>query len=179
MPPTKAAGLIRQRYQEKFGAEPTLDHTVYLARNKAAALGFSRAGAQCLFVEKYLDEPVEVIASLVFGRPIERGTIVEIGHLAASNAAAMLALWGDTANDLGAESEIAVATLTAPLRHMFARIGMPIFEVAPARAERLGNDARRWGSYYEEDPRVFIGEIAVCQKAMAAWRKHRRMGVAA
>ena len=179
MPEQTASRLINNCYLSRYGAEPALGHAVYVARSEAAALGFTRAGAAPLFLEQYLDVPVEAIAAQVFGRSIERSAIVEIGNLASNSAPSMIALWGATANDLGSGSEIAAATLTAPLRRMFARIGLPIVIVASARPERLGASAARWGSYYEQDPQVCLGEIAAGQRAMAAWRRARKAGLAA
>lgn len=179
-----AAAIVARKYVEKFDAEPRLCFGTFLTRQQSAdsgaALGYRRAGGEPLFLERYLDLPVEQAVSDALGRPVARGAIVEIGNFAADNAMLMLQLWGTAANDLGGTSEIAVATLTAPLRRIFGRIGIPITILAPARAERLGPGADEWGSYYAQDPQVCLGTIAAGQAAIVRWLERRtRAGAAA
>jgi len=172
--------LIRRKYREAFGAQLSPSFASYLgcagSGDCGAALGYRRAGEDPLFLEAYLDEAIEDTVSRVFGRPVTRESIIEIGNFAADNAMSMVALWGAAANDLAGSGEVAVATLTSPLRRMFARIGVPIVELAEARPERLDADAAEWGSYYQTDPRVCAGLIAEGQEAIAAFlgRRQRR-----
>lgn len=176
MPSGPRNELIARKYAAVHGAEPRLSYGNWLDAAEKAALGYRRAGAETLFLEAYLDAPVEVLASVALGREVARSAVVEIGNFAADNALAMVKLWGSAANDLGGESEVAVATLTAPLRRMFARIGIPLVEIAPARCERLGTAAGEWGRYYAMDPVVCAGVIADGQAAIAAFlaRRNRR-----
>lgn len=182
---TPHTDLIRRKYRESFGASARPNYAAWLqaasaaAATAGAALGYCRAGAQPLFLEAYLDAPVEVLVAGALGRPVARDAIVEIGNFAADNALAMVELWGTAANDLGGTSEIAVATLTAPLRRMFARIGLPLIEIAPALPERLGDGAAQWGSYYALEPVVCAGVIADGQAAIAAFMARRGRSIAA
>lgn len=169
--------LIRRKYHDVFGASIAPTFGSYLSREGAgqagAILGYRRAGEDRLFLEAYLDRPVEEEVGRAFGRPFTRNAIVEIGNFAADNALAMVSLWGAAANDLGGTNEVAVATLTAPLRRTFARIGIPIAVLAPATPERLGEASGAWGKYYEADPRVCAGIIAEGQQAIAAFLARR------
>lgn len=181
MPSSPQIDLISRKYREAFGASARPDYADWMQAGAgraeaAAALGYRRASAGPLFLEAYLDQPVEALVSARLGRGIERAAIVEIGNFAADNALAMVELWGSAANDLGGESEVAVATLTAPLRRMFTRIGLPITVIAAASPDRLGEGAARWGSYYAQDPMVCMGVIAEGQTALAAFlaRRNRR-----
>lgn len=174
-----AIAMIRHCYKRAFEADIRPAYDTYVGQSGLAALGYTRAGEAPLFLERYLDQPIEAHASAVLNRQVARGSIVEIGNFAACSAMAILTLWGQAANDLGSGSEIAAATLTAPLRRMFARIGVPIIEIASARPESLGNDAAHWGSYYDQDPRVCIGEIAAGQDAISAWLGRRNQEIAA
>ncbi len=178
MEPVQARALIDETFRRAYGAENAVGYRDYLALGGQdtgrAALGYRRASAEALFLESYLDQPIEQAVSLAFGRPIQRERIVEIGNLAADNVWAMIALWGAAANDLGGASEVVVATLTAPLRRMFARIAVPVHELAPADPARLGPTAAEWGSYYESDPRVCAGSISEGQRAIAAFLTRSR-----
>lgn len=180
-------GIVRRKYRDVFGAELSPCFNSFLNNSgnsgRGAVLGYRRAGIDPLFCEQYIDGTMEAVVSAALGRAVARHDIVELGNFASDNAIAMVELWGDAANDLGGASEIAVATLTAPLRHMFARIGVPVVPLAPARPECLDGDAAIWGSYYRQDPWVCAGVIAQGQAAIAAFlarrRRARPQGVAA
>lgn len=140
------------------------------SRQLMAALAVRCAGDETLFLETYLDVPVETAVGRAFGRPVGRSAIVEIGCLAASPTPAMLTLWNEAAVRLSGRHSIAVATLTAPLRRMFARVGLPIVELAPADPARLHDGARdAWGRYYDTRPIVCAGDIAAGSAALKAF----------
>jgi len=170
--------MVRRKYRDVFGADLSPCFKSFLNNSansgSGAVLGYHRAGPAPLFCEQYIDGTMEAAAAAVLGREIARHDIVELGNFASDNAMAMVELWGDAANDLGGASEIAVATLTAPLRRMFARIGVPVVRIAPARPERLAGDAAAWGSYYRHDPWVCVGVIAEGQAAINAFLARRR-----
>lgn len=173
-----ARTFVDEKFRRAYGAEGAAGYGDYsvVGRNGAigAALGYRRAGAQPLFLEAYLDRPIEVPVSEALRRPVAREAIVEIGNLAADNAWSMISLWGEAANDLGGSSEVVVATLTASLRRMFARIGVPLRELAPADPARLGAAAKEWGGYYLTDPRVCAGSIVDGQRAIARFLRRRQ-----
>ncbi|MDR2856983.1 MAG: thermostable hemolysin [Novosphingobium sp.] len=171
--------FLCERYSTAFGADIVPGFETFLSsqaeKRPVAALGYRRAGPVPLFLEAYLDAPAERLASAALGRSVLRSQIIEIGNFAAVNGHTMIRLWGAAANDLAGAGEVAIATLTRPLRHMFARIGVPIIELAPAHRERLGSSAGIWGCYYELDPCVCVGIIADGQRAINAFltRRHR------
>lgn len=174
-----AIRLIRCRYGAVFGANPLVDYPHLLVADRdgeaAAACGYRRASAGPLFLESYLDVPVEDMVSATFGRAIARHNIIEIGNLASHNASAMVGLWAQAANDLSAEAEIAVAVLTAPLRRMFARLGLHLHEISAADPARLGSAANCWGRYYDQDPRLCAGVIAEGQAKLARFAQRAAM----
>lgn len=183
MPATPKIEMVARKYREAFGATARPAFAAWLEAGSGivtgAALGYRRAGEEPLFLEAYLDRPIEELAGEVLDRPVERSAIVEIGNFAADNAIAMIELWGHAANDLGGGGEVAVATLTAPLRRMFMRIGLPFKLIAPADPGRIDNGASEWGSYYATDPWVCAGVIADGQAAIAAFLSRRQRKAAA
>jgi hypothetical protein len=166
------SALVAKRYAAVYGATPQIqypDHvTVHGDSGVAAVLGYRMAADQPLFLERYLDAPIEDVLSTRFGRSMDRARIVEIGEHASSRSRATLALWMNAADHLQDRADIAVAVLTAPLRAMFERVGLPVIALAPASASRLGDDAGDWGRYYDADPIVCAGEIAVGRACLAA-----------
>lgn len=178
-----AVSVMGRKYLEVFGASPAPSFSEYVTTgrepDRLAGLGYRRASDGAVFLESYLDRPVEIELGKAFGRRIARSEVVEIGNFAADNAFVMLELWGAAANDLAGSSEIAVATLTAPLRRIFNRIGLPFVSLCPARAERLGPGGSEWGRYYQQDPQVCAGVIADGQAAIARWHIRRALRAAA
>ncbi len=168
---TAIVELISARYAQEHGAVPDLGYPVfrgYAAGCKVGAgLGYRRADTGPLFLENYLDVPVEQAVGSAFGRDYARCHIVEIGNMAAETAPAMIALWAEASNDLGHEAEIAVAVLTAPLRGMFGRLGVKLTELGRADPARLGASARQWGQYYRQDPIICASSIADGQACLA------------
>jgi hypothetical protein len=178
-----AVSVMSRKYLELFGAAPSPTFCEYLTGGREpdslAWLGYRRASEGPVFLESYLDAPVEIEIGKALGRRVGRAEIVEIGNFAADNAFVMLELWGAAANDLAGSSEIAVATLTAPLRRIFRRIGLPFISLCRALPERLAQRAGEWGSYYEQDPQVCAGVIADGQAAIARWHARRAPRAAA
>lgn len=171
----RVRSFVDHSYRRTYGARRVATFSEYLTLGGTcrAALGYRRAGLEPLFLEAYLDVPIENAVSKALCRPVRRDAIVEIGNLAADNAWAMIALWGDAANDLGGTSEVVVATLTSPLRRMFSRIGIPLYQLTRADPARLGDRSSKWGSYYAQDPYVCAGSIADGQRAIAAFLSRR------
>ncbi|MDF0542958.1 thermostable hemolysin [Sphingobium sp. H39-3-25] len=164
--------FVANRFAEQHGAQPCMNydrwHVVHAqSEQPMAALAVRSASDEPLFLEAYLRSPIEQAVSSAFGYPVSRDAIVEIGCLAAVPTGAMLTLWNATAASLVGQHRVAVATLTLPLRKMFARVGLPFVELAPADPDRLHGDMRRrWGSYYDTRPIVCAGEIAAGSAAL-------------
>lgn len=156
--------LIHDRYAAAHGAAPCADYPAYLTigtpDDPVAALGLRHASAAPLFLERYLDRPVEVLLTEAAGRPVPRVRIAELGDHASRRSAATIGLWREAAAALAGQADYAVAVLTRPLRAMFARLDLPMIELAPARIEALGGEGPRWGRYYAADPVVCAGDVA-------------------
>uniref|UniRef100_UPI0035CBB427 thermostable hemolysin n=1 Tax=uncultured Sphingomonas sp. TaxID=158754 RepID=UPI0035CBB427 len=171
MPNAAIRHLITERYNTHHGAVPATDYPEYLTVDGLlgpfATLGVRRASESRLFLERYLDAPVEQVLSLRLGRAVERHAIVELGDHASLRPAATIALWRRAADELADQAFFAVAVLTAPLRAMFRRLELSIVELAPAQPERLGRAAEDWGRYYTLDPVLCAGDIAAGRSRLA------------
>jgi hypothetical protein len=165
--------IVRDRYRQVYGANLHSSFPRYAFDKGGAALGYRRASEGPFFVEQYLDAPVETVVALALSRPTRRSDIVELGNLASNNAMAMISLWDAVANDLAGSNEVAVATLTAPLRQMLRRIGLPFVVLAPAYPGNVRTEADDWGTYYSFAPQVCAGEIAAGQAAIGVFRGSR------
>lgn len=125
-----------------------------------AGVGFTPAGDGSLFVEQYLDRPVEQVIARRLGEPIERGQVVEVGNLAAAGAGAardLILRMGALLRVLG--RSWVVFTATRCLLNSFARLDVAPIVLAPADPARLPDAGRTWGSYYSTGPQVMTANI--------------------
>ena len=157
--------FIREGYRRAYFARlarfmPTL---MALRRNEeiAAACGLRLAATERLFLEIYLDQPVESAVSAAAGRPVARRDIVEVGNLVIARAGFARQLITHLTNWLHAEGPAWVVFSAVPaLRNNFQRLGIPLVVLADADATRIDPAARAdWGSYYEQAPQVFAVEV--------------------
>ena len=123
---------------------------------------------QPLYLEQYLEQPIEAAIETRLGVRPARNRIIEVGNLACSepgNArlmfAALCRLLCDNALDY------VVFTGTAKLRNSFHRLHLTPVELAPAQADRVGDDASAWGAYYHCQPKVMVGDLGIGRQALA------------
>lgn len=126
-----------------------------------ASSGYTPAFGHRLFLEQYLDRPVEAALAGGLGRPVGRESIVEVGNLAAVSAGmarALIPLLARHLHRLG--YGWVVFTATRELRNSFRHLGLHPLRLARADPARLPDGGASWGSYYEHDPLVMAGRIA-------------------
>jgi hypothetical protein len=156
--------FIRRVYAEHYGARITSFAPTLLSMRDAqgrlrAAAGFRSANDGPLFLERYLSGPVDQLLGSQVVR-VDRARIVEVGHLAALQAGDGRRMAARVAAQLVAQGQDwIVCTLTAPLRHLFTRLGIASITLGVADPARLGADAPAWGSYYEQAPLVQAGYL--------------------
>ncbi len=139
-----------------------------------AAAGRRVAGETPLFLETYLDRPIESIVSDVAGTTVRRDRIVEIGSLAATGRAPLVALFVKVAQLLDSDGfDYAVVTATAKLRRAFALMGFASAPLAVADAARLPDAGAAWGRYYDSKPVVLAGRIADTRKRLDSFANGR------
>lgn len=164
---------IEATYAEAFKSRlrahyPTLMSVQDAQGEIHAAVGFRLAGHASLFLERYLDDPIETALSGALGAPVSRRGVAEIGSLASGSAGASFFLFMALARHLHQQGcDYAVATATRQLRRTFARVGFPTQRLTAADPARLGAEAKDWGGYYERDPEVLAGAIAPALKPLA------------
>lgn len=166
--PQRAAceDFIAARFQRAYGARVAhfsphlLGIRDALARWRAAS-GYTPADGSRLFLEQYLDAPIEVELARCRGRPIARPSIVEVGNLAAASAGAARALIPLLARHLHRLGyEWVVFTATRELRNTLQRLGLSPLGLERADPARLADGGANWGSYYATDPIVMAGRVS-------------------
>ncbi len=164
---TAVETFIRDHYAQAYGAEVRhfLPRFMTLRRGDgqlSATLGYRVAStSNSLYLEHYLDLPVEAQLSLRLGRYCTRKSMVEVGNLVAAEAGG--ARWLVTALTAYLKSagyDWAVFTAVRQLRNAFARLGVDLIPLAPADAARLPEEERAtWGRYYDTQPMVVAASV--------------------
>lgn len=157
-------GFIRDIFAEHYDAQVTAFAPQLLSLEQAgritAAAGWRGADQAPLYLENYLDAPIEQLVSQIAQRPIARDKIVEVGNLAAAKpggSVAMIVTMARHFDRLG--YEWVTFTATEELVRIFGRVGLPLLAIGRADPARLGADAAQWGRYYETSPIVVTGRI--------------------
>ncbi|HED40345.1 MAG TPA: thermostable hemolysin [Chromatiales bacterium] len=140
-----------------------------------AALGLRPAEEAPLFLEAYLDKPIENRLAEISARPIDRSRVIEVGSLASSHGGGARALIITlTAYLSGASYEWAVFTATPQVRNSFVKLGIELTPLAQADKSRLKEAQYSWGSYYDQHPMVVACDVrqgfAAVHKALESER---------
>lgn len=158
-----AEQYVKDAFRRAHGAEVRTFMPLLLLLQDAdgtllGVVGVREARHERLYLERYLDGPVERVASERTGIAVRRRDLVEIGNLACRDKACaqrLLALLPWFLLDAG--YRWIAFTGTRAVREMVQKLGATLIELAPASATQVADAADLWGAYYEHDPRVVIG----------------------
>ena len=126
----------------------------------SAGLGYTLADRDTLFLEQYLDAPIESVLAAHAGVAAHREEIVEVGNLAAvSTGAARRLILHMTVLLYWLGRSWVVFTATPSLLNSFRRLDIAFVTLADADPRRLVDGGRSWGSYYDTGPRVVAANI--------------------
>ena len=125
--------------------------------------GIRMAEGGPLFLESYLDMPVEQAAGAALHRKVQRERIVEIGNLATDGRGSSLSMIEATALLIIARGfDVAVLTATSKLRRVFSHVGIATTVFGGADPRRLADGGGSWGTYYSGRPLLLVGVLPVC-----------------
>ena len=176
----KIKTFIANKYEQSFGANlthflPNLMVEINLNDDIDYAYGFCPSNLQPLFLERYLPNPIDQILSKKYGKSIERQDIVEVGNLVIANLS-------DSANTFlniitclkHMGFTWIVCTTTRMLRVLFHHVGILPDVICRADKSILSVcEQQQWGSYYETNPKILVGNIDLCiQQVMAKQQIH-------
>lgn len=157
--------FVHDIFQSRHGARvcsfmPTLLAMRNDSGNVCGVAGFRCAADQTLFLERYLDEPIERAIESSTGRQVHRSQIVEVGNLAGVNCRSAMRLVLDLPRILlNRGHRWMVFTATSTVRALLASYHAPLLDLAPATAARARSTGDDWGRYYDSQPRVMAGYL--------------------
>lgn len=158
--------FIAERFRKVYGAQVGHFCAHLLGLRDAAgawraAAGYTPAATGALFLEQYLDRPVEAVLSEAAGERVPRARIVEVGNLAALPPGFARSFVPELGRYLRAHDYRWVAfTATREVRNLLRRLCFKGYSLAPASPARLPGGGAAWGSYYTHQPQVMAGCIA-------------------
>jgi hypothetical protein len=161
---SEAETFIRNVFARHYGAKvASFAPNLMLLEQQGqviAATGWRSARSEILFLERYLDTPIEQAMAQLANQSVKRERIVEVGNLAADKPGGSLHVIYALASHLDRLGhEWVVFTATQELICIFTRIGLPLLALAKADPARLGDEALAWGSYYDTKPVIVAGRI--------------------
>jgi len=153
--------FIKAVFNQAYGAEINSFMPNLVALRDAsgilmAAFGWQPAIESKLFLEQYIDMPIEQLISQNLGRSISRNEITGIGNLAVANprnAGVLIAHVIQHSLDIGIEW--CVATAHHSLQNGLIKGGRDVYALAPADPSRLPEEElKHWGTYYRHTPQI-------------------------
>lgn len=183
---------VAEQYNRSYGARITNFMPFLLSMSRAgqleAVVGVRSAYDDALFLEHYLDKPVEQEISALAKQRVARQSVVEIGNLAATaKGGSQLLFVLMTAVLEAAGYQWFVFTATHQVEKLIKRLHFCPYPLTYADARRLdkpycdrpccavtGATSQResWGSYYNSRPKVMAGDI---RYAMSIIRANSRL----
>jgi hypothetical protein len=158
--------FVQEAFAAKFAArvQSFLPHLLTVRgaeRQLCAVAGYRGAGEERLYLESYLDRPIEQVFAAQYGQPIERHQVVEVGNLASSRCRMARQLVAALPAHLMAQGfEWIAFTATLAVRQLLDRFGAPVVDLGPANPAKVSQSGDAWGSYYDHEPRVLAGRLA-------------------
>ncbi|MCE0494927.1 thermostable hemolysin [Vibrio salinus] len=153
---------VSQRYARAFKATLSEFMPGYLAlyqkRKLISVCGIRSAGNSRLFLEQYLDSPIEQI---IHEQKLEvpRSQIIEFGQLASfSFRFSKIHFYLMTKYLIESGFSWCVCTVTDPLFALMESMGLEPLQIGTANPEKVKN-AERWGRYYQYTPRIVVGNL--------------------
>ena len=123
-------------------------------------LGIRSAADAPLYLENYLDRPVEQAIVAAGYHPVERDEVIEVGNLAAGSCLAAVRMVAQMPVQLMNRGySWIVFTATSTVHEILMGLGAPLVELGRADPLRVARQGDRWGRYYDNDPRVYAGYL--------------------
>jgi len=127
---------------------------------------------KALFLERYLDFPIEKAASAIGGRSFKRSDFVEVGNLAGALPGAGYLVILALAEYLTKQGHAWIAfTLTKNMVRAFESLNLKPIPLVGAAETRVEDGHSTWGNYFKSNPEVMIGDM------QSAYKKMQSMGL--
>ena len=157
--------FIAERFRGAYGASVAHFCAHLLGMRGAdgawqAAAGYTPAAQGALYLEHYLDLPIEEMVSRAAALQVARESIVEVGNLASAARGCGRRFLPALGRYLRMRNyRWAVFTATREVRGLLTRLSFQAYPLGLALPERLPDGGAGWGTYYAHEPSVMAGRI--------------------
>jgi hypothetical protein len=150
---------------------PTLLTLTDLDGAVQGVIGCRFASEEPLFLERYLDAPIEQVLAARIGARVLRERVVEVGNLSCRSSRLAQELVGLLPPFLVGRGLVWIAfTATSSVRRILRHAGARTLELASAQRARAQGSGDDWGRYYDNDPRVMAGYLPSARRNRALWK---------
>lgn len=123
-------------------------------------IGVRGASEEPLYLENYLERPIEDQISRVVDSQVSRDRIAEVGQFVVDERGIVTSFFRDLVPFLADQGyEWVCFTGTNRIRAILKRAGLEGLPIAAADQELVANTPDSWGTYYEHDPIVIVGKL--------------------
>ena len=155
-----AEALALRVYAQQYGAAPQHFPGIMAARwnteGQIVATCGLRFADEGFFSACYLDVPLHEAVGLVVGQTVPPDSILEVNTLASISRLHGTAIVADVIlSAVRSNVLFGCFTAVARLAKILALQGLPLQRIADASIDRVV-DHEKWGSYYENDPGVYV-----------------------
>lgn len=161
--------FIHSVFRRAYGANirhfmPTLLSLHDQEERVLAVCGLRRAESGSLFLENYLQDPVEAVLTTRIGATVTRDSIVEIGNLAVTELGLARSLLRVVIRHLlDTDAEWAVFTAIPALRNSLGKLNVQLEVLCDASLDQVPSaEQPDWGSYYDQQPQVMAVRRLSC-----------------
>lgn len=161
--------FIHSVFRRAYGANirhfmPTLLSLHDQDERVLAVCGLRRAEYGSLFLENYLQDPVEAVLTTRIGATVTRDSIVEIGNLAVTELGLARSLLRVVIRHLlDTDAEWAVFTAIPALRNSLGKLNVQLEVLCDASLDQVPSaEQPDWGSYYDQQPQVMAVRRLSC-----------------
>jgi len=160
----EAETYIANCFARAYGARVTQFAPMLLglrcAGSLQAVIGLREAATEHLFLEQYLDAPVERTLAATLGHNVARNEIMELGNLASLHPGVCQLVYLVLASALQrAGYRYGIFAGTSQVQRIVGKLHFDFDIIRPADPARLGSAARNWGTYYATDPQVLVVDL--------------------
>jgi len=155
---------IAERYEQAHNASISSFMPILLEMTREgesqAALGLRPGHHRPMFLEQYLDSPIEQQIAKFSKQPIDRCALIEVGNLAVTHRGAGLLLFV-ILTMLAAEASYVwmIFTVTEEVEKLIRKLGFDLHYLIAADPARVKGGTENWGRYYDNNPRVMVGSL--------------------
>ena len=152
---------IAEKYEQAHKASISKFMPILLEMTKEgesqAALGLRPGHYKPMFLEQYLDSPIEQQIAKLAKQPIDRCSLIEVGNLVVTQRRAGLLLFvilGKLVAEAG--YEWLIFTVTGEVERLLRSLGFDPQYLVAADPARVKGGTENWGHYYDNNPRVMV-----------------------